>query len=105
MVKSMLMLWNADASKWARNASVHYKAAMEKKWEDPNYVNPWGEKDELPKMKPVQTMIEQCQCQRTVNASEVIDVNTVNFNDSTCSKHSVYRGKGQRVIILIFLFL
>ena len=34
MVKSMLMLWNPEASRWARNVSLHYRERMNEQGEN-----------------------------------------------------------------------
>ena len=94
VVKSMLMLWNPEASQWARKVSVEYKAAVETRTERARRKG-----DPIPPMQLLKDVpIEQCGCKRSINATEVdFDLETT-VNSSTCSRHSVFRGRNQRVI-------
>ena len=88
--KSMMILWNRDASKWASNASMFYREQLEIRGDHiPDYEAPR-------QMKEVRSTVEQCGCQRNIMSNRK-EGETFARNSSTCSLHSLDRGNNQRV--------
>ena len=93
--KSMMILWNRDASKWATNASLFYREQMavrEAAGTRLDYEAPVERRE-------VESVVEQCGCRRKIMSSSTPEEEAaaVPRNSSMCSLHSLDRGNNQRV--------
>lgn len=88
IIKSELVLWNPEASQWARNASRNYKQEV---------TNETKLEEGKVEVVSVSSHVEECGCDRTV--SRRMDSPPLDdlWNQTTCSRSSVFRGIGQKV--------
>lgn len=110
MIKSMIMLWNPEASKWAGNASAVYKYGARRHFAYPILTYnllicrkqlelldedeaSWSPVEDPVEMTEVSSVLEQCGCTRKVMAAAT----DAALNASMCSEHSFDRGSHQRV--------
>ena len=100
IIKSMIMLWNPEASKWATNASVTYRERMSLIDQKAS----WVPVENSPPKSDVESRIEQCDCVRRIPSTPYTDDEGDDLgsrpalNTSMCSEHSHDRGPNQRVI-------
>ncbi|TRY79599.1 hypothetical protein TCAL_05903 [Tigriopus californicus] len=94
-LKSMLALWNPEASQWATKWSKRYRQMLDQ------LLGPWT----LPRandetLTRITSVVEQCKCSRTIWARS--NQEDQHREGSTCSQHAFDRGPFQKVVGFTF---
>lgn len=94
-LKSMMALWNPEASRWATKWSKRYRKMLDQ------LEGPWTlprSNDET--MSRITSVVEQCNCSRTIWARS--NQQGHSKEGSTCSQHAFDRGPFQKVVGFTF---